>query len=68
MALGTGRSLNEEEDHMAESERCPVCGMQVDPESSPSESYDGTTYHFCSNDCRTAFQQEPQSYVPGQSM
>ena len=25
-------------------------------------------YHFCSNDCCTAFQQEPQSYVPGQSM
>ncbi|HEY8662794.1 MAG TPA: YHS domain-containing protein [Propionibacteriaceae bacterium] len=53
---------------MTDSERCPVCGMHVDPESSPSESYDGTTYHFCSNDCRTAFQQEPQSYVPGQSM
>lgn len=48
---------------MAESERCPVCGMQVDPQSSPSESYDGKAYHFCSNECLTTFQQEPQSYV-----
>jgi P-type Cu+ transporter len=48
---------------MAESERCPVCGMQVNPESSLSESYNGKTYHFCSNDCLMAFQQEPQSYL-----
>jgi len=48
---------------MAESERCPVCGAEVDPASSLSESYDGRTYHFCSSDCRTAFQQEPQSYL-----
>jgi Cu+-exporting ATPase len=48
---------------VAESERCPVCGMQVDPESSPSQSYDGKAYPFCSNECLTTFQQEPQSYV-----
>jgi YHS domain-containing protein len=46
---------------MAESERCTVRGMQVDPESSSSEPYDGKTYHFCSNECLTTFQQEPQS-------
>ncbi|MHB1008220.1 MAG: YHS domain-containing protein [Propionibacteriaceae bacterium] len=48
---------------MADSERCPVCGMQVDPDSSPSESYGGKTYHFCSDECLRTFQQEPQSYL-----
>ncbi len=42
----------------------PVCGMTVDPLSSvASELYEGTTYHFCSDDCRQTFAENPAAYV-----
>lgn len=52
---------------MAESTNCPVCGATVDPESSPSSTYEGKTFHFCSTECMNTFEQEPQSYLPSES-
>ena len=42
----------------------PVCGMQVD-ESRASDvaEHGGKTYHFCSAECRQAFQQSPERYA-----
>jgi YHS domain-containing protein len=43
----------------------PVCGMAL--EGSPDEleqaEHDGTTYYFCSPDCREQFQAGPQDFV-----
>lgn len=44
--------------------RDPVCGMTVDPSAGkPSSSYNGRTFHFCSNGCQTKFEAAPESYV-----
>ncbi|HEY9057833.1 MAG TPA: HAD-IC family P-type ATPase, partial [Aurantimonas sp.] len=44
--------------------RDPVCGMTVDPEAGkPTALYDGHTFHFCSEGCRTKFQAAPEDYV-----
>jgi len=43
----------------------PVCGMTVDPATAKERAeYRGTTYHFCSADCRAAFERDPGRYVP----
>ena len=45
-------------------ERDPVCGMTVDPNAGkPSATYDGHTYHFCSESCRTKFMNQPGNYL-----
>jgi P-type Cu+ transporter len=42
----------------------PVCGMQVDTaRSAASDNYQGTTYHFCSTACATAFRSDPGRYA-----
>jgi YHS domain-containing protein len=41
----------------------PVCGMAVDPATARSAAHAGTTYHFCSPGCRTAFTAEPATYL-----
>lgn len=47
--------------------RDPVCGMAVDPATSPPrESLGGQTYYFCSQQCLKKFRSEPTAYV-GQS-
>ncbi|QHW28276.1 heavy metal translocating P-type ATPase (plasmid) [Rhizobium leguminosarum bv. viciae 248] len=44
--------------------RDPVCGMTVDPQvGKPSLDYDGRTYHFCSEGCRTKFAASPHDYL-----
>ncbi|MBY3153372.1 heavy metal translocating P-type ATPase [Rhizobium laguerreae] len=44
--------------------RDPVCGMTVAPRvGKPSLDYDGRTYHFCSEGCRTKFAAAPQDYL-----
>jgi multidrug efflux pump subunit AcrA (membrane-fusion protein)/YHS domain-containing protein len=45
--------------------RDPVCGMQVDP-SKPSRhqaTYNGTTYSFCSESCKSKFLANPEKYA-----
>jgi membrane fusion protein, copper/silver efflux system len=47
--------------------RDPVCGMQLDPNSSSSaehvEKYQGEVFHFCSDKCQKKFQQDPAKYA-----
>ena len=42
----------------------PVCGMTVDPHTSPHRhSHAGRTYYFCSAGCRTKFAADPGKYL-----
>ena len=42
----------------------PVCGMTVDPKAGkPQADYQGRTYYFCCNGCRTKFLADPQKYL-----
>jgi Cu+-exporting ATPase len=44
--------------------RDPVCGMAVDPATSPHRfDYRGETFHFCSAGCRTKFAADPKQYL-----
>ena len=42
----------------------PVCGMRVDPQTSPHRAeHDGRTFHFCCTGCRTKFVADPVRYL-----
>lgn len=41
----------------------PVCGMEVEPGKSLSSEYQGKTYYFCSANCKTSFDKNPNQYV-----
>ncbi|HEY7534567.1 MAG TPA: heavy metal-binding domain-containing protein, partial [Thermodesulfobacteriota bacterium] len=42
----------------------PVCGMEIDPESSfGSYEYEGRTYFFCNQYCLEKFKVEPAKYL-----
>lgn len=42
----------------------PVCGMQVDDQKSTAKSqFQGQNYHFCSEECKRKFDQQPQQYA-----
>ncbi|HVO04433.1 MAG TPA: heavy metal translocating P-type ATPase [Candidatus Cybelea sp.] len=42
----------------------PVCGMSVDPASAKHKAvYQGATYFFCCNGCKTKFEADPQKYL-----
>ena len=42
----------------------PVCGMTVDESDAPeSLDHEGTTYYFCSADCRQEFEANPGDYT-----
>ena len=42
----------------------PVCGMTVDPNAGkPHADYQGQTYYFCCNGCKTKFLADPQKYL-----
>lgn len=42
----------------------PVCGMIVNPAETPHHAeHSGSTYHFCSADCRTKFIADPERYL-----
>src|SRR5260221_7441642 len=44
--------------------RDPVCGMTVDPHTTPHRhSYAGRTYYFCSAGCLAKFSADPQKYI-----
>lgn len=42
----------------------PVCGMDVDGSDSNTERVQrhGTTYYFCSSDCRKQFEAAPEDF------
>lgn len=42
----------------------PVCGMDISEDSAAAqESYQGTTWYFCSESCHDKFQAAPAQYV-----
>ena len=42
----------------------PVCGMQVDTETTPNKlEHEGTAYYFCSRGCMLDFQDEPAKFL-----
>jgi xanthine dehydrogenase accessory factor len=42
----------------------PVCGMTVQVEGAEvTTDYNGQTYYFCCEGCKTAFEQEPEQYI-----
>jgi Cu+-exporting ATPase len=44
--------------------RDPVCGMMVDPATTPHQArHDGNDYAFCSDGCRRRFIADPQRYL-----
>jgi putative intracellular protease/amidase/YHS domain-containing protein len=47
----------------AEHPLCVVCGMDVDPKTSPKSVYKGTTYYFCSDDDKKTFDAAPDKFV-----
>ncbi|MFH0768637.1 MAG: YHS domain-containing protein [Chloroflexota bacterium] len=44
-------------------ERDPVCKMKVSEECQIRSTYKGKEYHFCSKDCKKAFDIAPDKYV-----
>jgi P-type Cu+ transporter len=40
----------------------PVCQMTVDPRSAISAEFEGTTYYFCCDGCRSMFLADPKKY------
>ncbi|WP_083398232.1 heavy metal translocating P-type ATPase [Roseovarius tolerans] len=44
----------------------PVCGMTVEvTEKTRTETYDGQSFHFCSDGCQEKFRNDPYFYVSG---
>jgi len=42
----------------------PVCGMMVDEKRAAATAvHQGTTYYFCAQACKRAFEQTPEKYV-----
>lgn len=42
----------------------PVCGMKVTEKQAAGQSnYQGQNYYFCSQDCKSKFDQNPQQYA-----
>jgi len=44
----------------------PICGVEVDEKSAPQAEYQGETYYFCCEECKKAFQKEPEKYLQAQ--
>ncbi len=42
----------------------PVCGMTIEQSDAVGTSeYQGTTYYFCSQDCKEEFDSAPEDYA-----
>jgi Cu+-exporting ATPase len=62
---------HQDHDHGASAEpgsaRDPVCGMTVDPATTPHKyEHGGQTYHFCSAGCSAKFAADPAKYLGGE--
>jgi YHS domain-containing protein len=40
-----------------------VCKMKVEEENAIKYEWNGKTYYFCSQECKEAFEQNPERYV-----
>jgi len=47
----------------AEHPVCMICGMDVDPKTSPKSLYKGATYYFCSDEDKQTFDEAPDKFV-----
>ena len=46
----------------------PVCGMEIDEKTAKEKAiHEGTTYYFCSKECRDEFQASPEDYIGGEA-
>jgi YHS domain-containing protein len=45
--------------------RDPVCGMLVDPSAAPHALHGGHSYFFCSPECKTKFETDPDRFLSG---
>lgn len=60
--VSPGHGIQDEEDRMAAID--PVCGMKVEESDAPDKlDHEGTTYYFCSTDCRQEFEANPGDYA-----
>lgn len=41
---------------------CPVCGMEVDPNTAPQSAYKAKTYYFCSREHKAEFDAAPEKW------
>ncbi|HMR50358.1 MAG TPA: YHS domain-containing protein [Arachnia sp.] len=48
---------------MADPTQCPVCNMQVDPQTAPNAHHQEEDYYFCSDSCHELFLLDPSRYV-----
>ena len=46
--------------------RDPVCGMRTN-DNGPNVIHEGTTYYFCSNACKRAFEDDPETFADQRS-
>jgi len=44
-------------------EHCPVCDMEVDPQTAPKSEFQGRIYYFSSLACKQAFDENPTEYA-----
>ena len=51
----------------AEHPVCPVCGMDVDPATSPKSVFKAKTYYFCSDEDKKVFDSAPEKFVTADS-
>lgn len=64
--LGRHPGVSEAAEEGAEMARDPICDMRVDESKSEHIStYKGRRYHFCSADCKKAFDLAPEKHVKG---
>jgi len=65
LADPAGHAGHDHAPHQHDSQaRDPVCGMTVDPQTTPHHhTHRGTAYHFCSAGCRTKFAANPAKYL-----
>ena len=41
----------------------PVCGMVVETTTAKTAVHDGRAYYFCSEQCRSTFEQSPKDWI-----
>jgi Cu+-exporting ATPase len=63
-AHGGHAGIAQSSDNAIDGVRDPVCGMTVDPHSTPyRHQHLGHTYYFCSGGCLSKFEDNPANYV-----
>ncbi|HLK89264.1 MAG TPA: heavy metal translocating P-type ATPase [Polyangia bacterium] len=50
-----------------ETEKDPVCGMEVARAAPERAEFEGRTYHFCCAGCRQKFEQDPRAVLEGRA-